>query len=234
MPLHSSFLLRYHAQHTAPLSVISGQRQRVSKPIVFRKTLNEIEIAPCSRARKRLVSTTSSNRARDARMSSQTAPSPAANQPAPSPSRPSSSVLLISSRNEVLLLHRVRSSNNFPSAHVFPGGNLDAFHDGEIPEPNDLARHEDGPAYRRAAIRETFEESGILLARKNGFGRLVEIDEAEREEGRKLVQKGEVPFEQWLARKGGRADAGESATWYGVRTAVRRSMGPMESLLVSG
>jgi hypothetical protein len=57
-----------------------------------------------------------------------------------------------------------------------------------------------------AAIRETFEESGILLARNNGFGRLIEVPEAEREAGRKAVHADQIPFEKWLAQKGGRAD----------------------------
>ncbi|KAK3094296.1 hypothetical protein LTR53_019442, partial [Teratosphaeriaceae sp. CCFEE 6253] len=57
-----------------------------------------------------------------------------------------------------------------------------------------------------AAVRETFEESGILLARNNGFGRLIEVPESEREEGRRLIHDNKVPFARWLAQKGGRAD----------------------------
>ncbi len=119
------------------------------------------------------------------------------------------SVLLISPTNQILLLHRVRTSSAFPSAHVFPGGNCDEFHDGAIPPPNSSERHVDGEAYRMAAIRETFEESGILLAKNAGFGRLIEVEDAEREEVRKLVHTGKVKLEKWLAGKGGRADTGE-------------------------
>ncbi|KAF2237250.1 hypothetical protein EV356DRAFT_496828 [Viridothelium virens] len=125
---------------------------------------------------------------------------------APTIPRPSASVLLISPTNQILLLHRVQSSSAFPSAHVFPGGNLSAQHDGHIPEPNAPARHQDGEAYRLGAIRETFEESGILLARNNGFGRLLEVRDDEREEGRKAIHQGALDFRTWLARKGGRAD----------------------------
>lgn len=128
---------------------------------------------------------------------------------APAVPRPSSSVLLISPTNEILLLHRVRSASSFAAAHVFPGGNVDPLHDGEPPTPDDPARHQDGSVYRLAAIRETFEESGILLARNNGFGRLIEVEDSEREEGRRLVHEGKVPFEKWLAGKGGRADIGK-------------------------
>ncbi|KAK5716952.1 hypothetical protein LTR17_016245 [Elasticomyces elasticus] len=120
--------------------------------------------------------------------------------------RPSASVLVVSPNNQILLLQRVRQSSAFPSAHVFPGGNVSASHDGDMPPPESPDRHVDNEIYRTAAVRETFEESGILLARNNGFGRLLEVPEAEREEGRKLVHGNKVPFPKWLAQKGGRAD----------------------------
>lgn len=55
-----------------------------------------------------------------------------------------------------------------------------------------------------AAIRETFEESGILLAKSKKTGKLfTEISDAEREEGRKAVHGGKVKFgdllDQWGA-----------------------------------
>ncbi|KAF2151655.1 hypothetical protein K461DRAFT_279140 [Myriangium duriaei CBS 260.36] len=131
---------------------------------------------------------------------------PAKEKKQPTVPRPSSSVIVISPENQVLLLHRVRTSSSFPSAHVFPGGNLSTFHDGEIPSPEDPSRHQDSEAYRTAAIRETFEESGILLAKNNGFGRLIEVKDAEREEGRRLVHSNKVEFRKWLAAKGGRPD----------------------------
>ena len=115
------------------------------------------------------------------------------------PPRPSSSVLLISPSNEVLLLHRVSHSSSFAAAHVFPGGHLDAYHGEHLPPPPDPRRHEDGDAYRIAAIRETFEESGILLAHptsssasgrsadSDGPTQLLQLTDTERDEGRKLV-----------------------------------------------
>ena len=122
------------------------------------------------------------------------------------------SVLLISPTNQILLLHRVQTSSSFPSAHVFPGGTLSAKHDGEIPAPDSPLRHEDGEAYRLAAIRETFEESGILLAKNKKTGRLLtEVGDEEREEGRKAVHGGKVKFTEWLAEKGGVADTGAHA-----------------------
>ncbi|CZT22115.1 related to NUDIX family hydrolase [Ramularia collo-cygni] len=125
---------------------------------------------------------------------------------APAIPRPSASVLVISPQNQILLLQRVKQSSSFPSAHVFPGGNVSEFHDGRAPDPESPERHVDSEVYRMAAVRETFEESGILLARNNGFGRLIELDEKESEEGRKAVHGNKVPFQQWLSKKGGRAD----------------------------
>ena len=124
----------------------------------------------------------------------------------PAVPRPSSSVLLISPHNQVLLLQRVKQSSSFPSAHVFPGGNVSEAHDGRVPPPDSFDRHVDSDVYRAAAIRECFEESGILLARNNGFGRLIELPESEREEGRKAIHSNQTTFPQWLSRKGGRAD----------------------------
>lgn len=119
------------------------------------------------------------------------------------------SVLLVSPSNQILLLHRVKTSSSFPSAHVFPGGNVSTYHDGEVAAQDSSLRHEDSDVYRMAAIRETFEESGILLARNNGFGRLIEVPEKDREEGRHAIHANELPFTKWLAGKGGRADIGE-------------------------
>ncbi|KAK3954908.1 hypothetical protein QBC32DRAFT_334960 [Pseudoneurospora amorphoporcata] len=127
------------------------------------------------------------------------------------PIRPSSSVILLSPTNQVLLLHRVAKSSSFASAHVFPGGNLSEFHEGEYyPLPQGVELHRDSEAYRLAAVRETFEESGILLARRKGGsdGGLLELSEEELEEGRKEVFGDKVKFTSWLESKGGVADVG--------------------------
>lgn len=124
----------------------------------------------------------------------------------PAPARPSSSVVLLSPTNDVLLLHRVQTSSSFASAHVFPGGNVDTFHDGEVPAEGNPDRHRDSLVYRMCAIRETFEETGILLAKKEG--KLLELPENEREEARKLVHNGKVKFGDWLKSVGGEPDTG--------------------------
>jgi len=123
------------------------------------------------------------------------------------------SILLLSPSNQVLLLHRVRTSSAFPSAHVFPGGNLSAFHERDVPAFDSPARHIDGPAYRLAAIRETFEESGILLARgPGGANTLLSVPERVKEDGRRAVHSNQVRFEEWVAEQGGRPDVGMFAS----------------------
>ncbi|CAE7030482.1 hypothetical protein CFE70_004185 [Pyrenophora teres f. teres 0-1] len=133
---------------------------------------------------------------------------PSKTQPkTPGVPRPSASVLLISPTNQILLLHRVSKASSFASAHVFPGGALSKTHDGEIPDVNDPARHRDGPAYRMAAVRETFEECGILLAKSKKTGKLfTEISDEEREQGRKDVHSGKVKFGDLLESWGAMPD----------------------------
>lgn len=91
---------------------------------------------------------------------------------------------------------------------MFPGGNVSKFHDGEMPPPEDALRHIDNETYRLAAVRETFEESGILLAR-TADGKLLELTEKETEKARKSVHGNEVSFVKWLDGKGAKADLGE-------------------------
>ncbi|KAK2776608.1 hypothetical protein FQN52_007737 [Onygenales sp. PD_12] len=112
--------------------------------------------------------------------------------------RPSSSVILVSPQNEVLLLHRVKTSASFPSAHVFPGGNISS-QDGEnFPPAGHPDSHDEGPHYRRAAIRELFEESGILLAKDKVTGQMIHVNAEQREAGRHAIHRNEISFMQWL------------------------------------
>jgi 8-oxo-dGTP pyrophosphatase MutT (NUDIX family) len=109
-------------------------------------------------------------------------------------------VILVSPGFEVLLLHRVQTSSSFPSAHVFPGGNIDE-QDGIIPGDG-IERHQDNRAYRVGALRELFEESGILLARKQaGSRQLVSVPQAARGEGRRSVHSDKTPFQAWLRQQ---------------------------------
>ncbi|APA09289.1 hypothetical protein SS1G_12072 [Sclerotinia sclerotiorum 1980 UF-70] len=131
--------------------------------------------------------------------------------------QPSSSILLISPQNQILLLHRIRTSSAFPSAHVFPGGNLDPYHESPIPPPSSPSRHRDSEVYRIGAIRECFEECGILLARasqdneaqrndKEPDDLLLEIPSSEREKARKEIHSKNTKFTSWVQEIGGEID----------------------------
>ena len=96
----------------------------------------------------------------------------------PAQPRDASTVLLLRPRAgggfEVYLLRRTRSMAFAPGAHVFPGGSVDPRDaDTEIawagPDPAAWGRILNGSAELArelicAAVRETFEESGVLLA----------------------------------------------------------------------
>jgi 8-oxo-dGTP pyrophosphatase MutT (NUDIX family) len=104
----------------------------------------------------------------------------------------------------VLLLHRVKTSTSFASAHVFPGGNISPLQDGEFSSPaSDPQRHYDAPNYRKAAIRELFEESGILLAKdkQDSLSRLIHVNEVEREQGRRDIHSNKIGFSEWLRKQ---------------------------------
>ena len=83
-------------------------------------------------------------------------PPSAINRGTPVTPRPSATVLLVRGGNpwELLLMRRPGGADFAPDAHVFPGGTIHA-DDSEAPDP-----------IAAAAVRELFEEVGILLARK--------------------------------------------------------------------
>jgi 8-oxo-dGTP pyrophosphatase MutT (NUDIX family) len=88
------------------------------------------------------------------------------------PARPASTVVLLrpsASRFEVFLVRRHDKVAFMGGAHVFPGGRVDVA-DGAL----DGAR-----AFHVAAIRELFEEAGILLARRPGSG-TIEFSDPDR------------------------------------------------------
>lgn len=178
----------YQSPQSANISTSTWAQKR--NPAPFRVNRSTIAMAPPPALQKQY-------------MTSESKPKKTIAEP-----RPSASILLISPSNEILLLHRVRTSSSFPSAHVFPGGNLSASQDGDIPGPSDPKRHIDGPAYRLGAIRECFEESGILLAKRNdGSGQLLDVPEEEREKARKDIHGGKLRFEDWVKAQDGVVDS---------------------------
>ena len=87
----------------------------------------------------------------------------------PVPTRPAATVLLLRDAEggvEVLMTRRSPTASFAPGAYVFPGGAIDAA-DAQV---HDIAAHRPGQEGQRltqavAAIRESFEELGVLLAR---------------------------------------------------------------------
>src|SRR3954468_18112521 len=131
--------------------------------------------------------------------------------------RPASTILLLrdntaravdsKSRNEIEVFMMVRHYEiDFNSgALVFPGGSVDKG-DREIIANADLFTGAEGLdadalSFRIAAIRETFEESGILLARAKDSGALIDAQRASAIEAgnRKDLCEGNVSFLKVLA-----------------------------------
>lgn len=117
---------------------------------------------------------------------------------------------------EVLMLQRNFESAFVPGVHVFPGGTVD-----EEDESPALHAHCDGPddaaasrvlaigrgglAYWIAAIRELFEEAGVLLARDAGGELISLMDEdkvARLRRHRKDAESGAITFGAIVAAEG--------------------------------
>jgi 8-oxo-dGTP pyrophosphatase MutT (NUDIX family) len=103
-------------------------------------------------------------------------PPGAINEGPPVTPRPSATVLVLRGRNpwELLLVHRPGGSDFAAGAYVFPGGTV---HAGDMGWGDEI---------RMAAVREVFEEVGILLARRGRrFARQPESDAV-----RSIVERG--------------------------------------------
>lgn len=106
---------------------------------------------------------------------------------------------------EVLMLQRSTELKAFSGALVFPGGKVTEDEASDVIKERS-AGVEDMPgaalAFRAAAIREAFEEVGLLLAREAGSAELVGKDritgmEAERE----ALSRDEMRFDDFLVRE---------------------------------
>jgi 8-oxo-dGTP pyrophosphatase MutT (NUDIX family) len=133
--------------------------------------------------------------------------------------RPAATVTLVRDTPggiEVLMMQRNYQSVFVPGAYVFPGGAVDR-HDGsaeiaalctgldDTEASRKLGIHNGGLAYWVAAIRESFEEAGILLACNDG-GDIVTLDDSVRAQRfhayRERVEHGEHPLSEMLSDEG--------------------------------
>jgi 8-oxo-dGTP pyrophosphatase MutT (NUDIX family) len=126
--------------------------------------------------------------------------------------RPAATVLLLrdsaAGEIEVFMMVRHHEIEFSSGALVFPGGSVDAG-DQEIIAKAELYAGGEGCdasalSFRIAAIRETFEESGILLARPRGSSELVDAKHAAAIEAthRAALSKGKITFASVLADTG--------------------------------
>ncbi len=113
---------------------------------------------------------------------------------------------------EVLMLRRPAAMAFAPGAYVFPGGSVDpADADTDIgwvagPTPEEFGAQLGCPAELArvlvcAAVRETFEESGVLLA-GGADGAPAEFDEPSLAADRAELAAGRMTFAELLARRG--------------------------------
>ena len=131
------------------------------------------------------------------------------------PARDAATVALLRDTSdgvEVYLLRRVRAMAFAGGMHVFPGGAVDPA-DAEVgggwagPPPSEFAAALgcDEPLARalvRAAVRETFEESGVLLAGPSGDTVLGDVSTDEWEAERSALEARAQSLSELLARRG--------------------------------
>jgi len=116
-------------------------------------------------------------------------------KPPPPTPRPSASLVIINDRNEILLVQRNPKASAFGGMHVFPGGNFDKKQDKSLAV---------------TAVRETFEESGLLLALANapGANSPKSVPGAALDEARFAIHQQKKLFESFLEENGLQLDFG--------------------------
>jgi 8-oxo-dGTP pyrophosphatase MutT (NUDIX family) len=137
---------------------------------------------------------------------------------------------------EVLMMKRNMQSAFVPGRYLFPGGSVDPA-DGladiyarcmgitDAAASSRLGLETGGLAYWVAAIRESFEESGLLLAHGEDGEPIAHEHAAELAQYRKAVAAGELPFDTLLRDAGLRLEVAALvyfAHWITPRGAPRR------------
>lgn len=130
--------------------------------------------------------------------------------------RPAATVMLAREAKgsiELYMLRRSSRSAFLPEMFVFPGGAVDA-EDAELartlllrePEMPVPGREPSDPAFEVAALREAFEESGMLLAARID-GTAAALDPQELRDGRAALHAGATSFAELLGALGVALDA---------------------------
>jgi recombination protein RecT len=131
--------------------------------------------------------------------------------------RPAATLILLRDAGpgpQVLLMRRHGSSGFVPGAWVFPGGRVDAADSGPalferirgLPNPPDP-----GVAYWTAALRELFEETGVLLARTRAGDWAPDSTTSRRIDGlRRRLLEGTATLQDALVGQDLVLDAGEA------------------------
>lgn len=128
------------------------------------------------------------------------------------PARPSATIVMLrdSPRGPELLMVRRRAGDAFGENYAFPGGVVDddesAAHDfchGMTPDEADALLQVSGGGldYYSAAIRELFEETGVLLARDSTGRWAFESNpgaQSEFEKLRERIDRGSLPWAEFL------------------------------------
>lgn len=121
--------------------------------------------------------------------------------------RPAATVMLAREHGrsvEIYMLRRSSRSAFLPEMFVFPGGAVDA-EDVQIAralllrerEPPIAGREPSDPAFEVAALREAFEESGMLLAARPDGSPAI-LDAAQLRAGRAALHAGTTTFSEFL------------------------------------
>ena len=141
----------------------------------------------------------------------------AAGRVTPAPPRDAATIMVLrtpadGSGVEILMLRRTAAMKFAPGAYVFPGGSVDpADYGADIgwqgPSAGEFgarlgASAEVARALVCAAVRETFEESGVLLAGAPGDGRLAAPSGPSWEADRMAMAAGTLTLAGLLARRG--------------------------------